>query len=38
MLVFFLSLMIPEMNTGSAEMLILTHNHKNVHKIKNDPK
>ena len=39
MLIFFLSLMIPEMNTGSAEVSILTCNHKkNVHKIKNDPK
>lgn len=26
------------MNTGSAEALMLTHNHKDVHKIKNDPK
>lgn len=30
--------MIPEMNTGNDEGLILTHNHKNVHKIKHDSK
>lgn len=31
MLIFFLSLMIPEMNTGSAEVSILTCNHKKMY-------
>lgn len=38
MLIFFLSLMIPGMNRGSAGTLVVTHNHKNVRKIKNDSK